>query len=609
MNGTHFLGATDWSEEALRTTLTSAQQDSTQKEISGPSGLLLPLRVEGETLGALVASGDISPTMRTVLRTMQSVITLSLEQALEKRGIARETLERYREINLLYDIGETIGATLDVEKIPTLVLQESSRIIRADAGAVLLVNHTTYRLEIRASYGADFSQAPLSEIAERLAQEVLTASQSQILGGLRIRTKPGDESAPISAILCTPLRTQDRQHGAILLLRCGDKPVFAASDEKLLIALASQAAIAIENAYLFANTKQQMNEIAAMKNYMDNIFASIASGVITTDIQDTIITLNRAAEHILAVSEEMARGQPYVKVLSDLGRVIAPLVNAARRHDAQTTGYEVEPELPQRGQVVLRLHISPLKDSMQTTNGVAIVIDDLTERRQLEQQVRQVRETFERYVAPRVVEQLLSDPSNVQLGGVRMEVTALFADIRGFTSYSEKVDPEILVEVLNRHLTLAADAILAEEGTLDKFMGDAVMAIFNAPLPQPDHVLRAVRTALTMQRTIAEMHAHLPADERLSFGIGITTDQAVIGNVGSATIHNYTAIGDSVNTAQRLQTHAKPGQILLNTTAYERVREHVIGRELGLVQLKGHSEPDRVFEVLGLTDEHKKSLD
>jgi len=181
-------------------------------------------------------------------------------------------------------------------------------------------------------------------------------------------------------------------------------------------------------------------------------------------------------------------------------------------------------------------------------------------------------------------------------------VTTLFADIRGFTSYSEKLEPEVTVDVLNRYLTLASEAILSEEGTLDKFYGDGVMALFNAPLSQPDHVLRAVRSALKIMDALNEIHQQMLPENRLAFGMGITTGPAVVGSIGSNTIKNYTAIGDSVSLASRLQSHAEPMQILLNVLAYERVRDHVVARELGYVQVKGHSEPDLVFEVLRLKE-------
>ncbi|MEE8392117.1 MAG: adenylate/guanylate cyclase domain-containing protein [Anaerolineae bacterium] len=334
---------------------------------------------------------------------------------------------------------------------------------------------------------------------------------------------------------------------------------------------------------------------------IDRVFANIASGVITTDAQDMVTSLNRAAEHILTVKEEETKGHLYVEALPGLGQVIAPLVNIVKQQSQQVTEHELKLELPHRGQVVLRLHISPLRND-DRPSGTAIILDDLTERRQLEQQVRQIRAAFERHVAPRVVEQVLSDPSSERLGGVRKDVTILFADVRDFVAFGEKVEPEFQIDMLNRHLTRAAEAVITEEGTLDKFMGDCMMAIFNAPLPQPDHTLRAVRTALAIQQTIAEMHTQIPPAERLSFGIGIATGYAIVGNIGSATLHNHTAIGDIVNLAYLLQAYAQPGQILLSAPAYERVKEDVVGQELGLVQLKGHSKPDLVIEVLGLRE-------
>lgn len=407
----------------------------------------------------------------------------------------------------------------------------------------------------------------------------------------------------MEAMLCAPLKTRERVLGLVLLGRLAGRPVFKAADEKLLLALAGQAAVAVENAYLFADVRRQRDEIAEMKNRMDNIFTSIASGVITIDVGSIVTVLNRAAERILGVRAEEAVGRPYTEALCEVGPQIAPLVEEIKRQGRQVVGYEVQPVLPQRGPVVLQFHLSPVKDGRDQTIGIAIVVDDLTERRRLEEQVYKVRRTFERYVAPQVVEQLLSDPSSVQLGGVRQEVTVLFADIRGFTAFSEKLAPEVLVQVLNQHLTLASEAIFAEKGTLDKFIGDAVVAIYNAPLPQPDHAVRAVRSALAMQRQIAALHADLPPQERLGFGIGIATGVAVVGNIGSPQLQNYTVVGDCINLASRLQAHAGPGQILLNQEAYEQTRSLVMAREVGYVQVRGRSEADLVYEVLGLREE------
>ena len=134
------------------------------------------------------------------------------------------------------------------------------------------------------------------------------------------------------------------------------------------------------------------------------------------------------------------------------------------------------------------------------------MLDDLTERKRLEAQ----RRLFERMVSPAVINQL--DPNSLQLGGKRVDLTVLFADIRGFTSYSEKISPEQLVSVLNRYLAAMAEAVLSQEGTIDKFLGDAIMAWFNAPIPQADHTLRAVKAALLLRETVEGLYKELPED-------------------------------------------------------------------------------------------------
>jgi len=213
---------------------------------------------------------------------------------------------------------------------------------------------------------------------------------------------------------------------------------------------------------------------------------------------------------------------------------------------------------------------------------------------------QQLRNLFEHYVSPRVVERLIASPQSAALGGARQAVTVLFADIRGFSPFVERTQPELLMQVLNRYMAAAATAVLAQDGTLDKFMGDAVMAIFNAPLPQPDHALRAAKAALCIQGSVADVHRELPESLRLQFGIGISSGEAVVGNIGAAQMMNYTAIGDCVNLAKRLQEAAHGGQILLDAKTYDLVRGCVQTQPLGAVELKGRATPEAVYDLLGL---------
>jgi len=571
--------------------------DRSRPSSAGPWDWTAPLTYGSSETGTLVAQGAgmAQPEAAAHLDFLLDTLAMLVERAVESRSLAQETLGRYREINLLYNIGQTIGASLDPDAIPNLVMAEATRIIPVQGGIVLLLDQDG-AWTMRSSFGAeDFGQG-VYQAARPLLREAITSADPHIWTDSQLE----DPSGAIASILEAPLKAHENLLGFVLLGRGPGEDIFTADDQKLLAALASQAAIAMENARLFADIKNQRDAIAAMKNYMDNIFASIASGVITTDTQDLVTLMNRSAERILGVPASATVGRPYIEALPEMGPKIVPLMDVVKHRDESLVGHEMEPVLPKRGPVVLRLNLSPLKDNHEETNGIAIVVDDLTERRQLEVQARRIRQTFEQYVVPHVVEQLLSDPESVRLGGARREITTLFADIRGFTAFSEKLEPETTVEVLNRYLTLASEAILSEEGTLDKFFGDGVMALFNAPLSQADHTLRAVRSALKLLDTLKDTYAELLPENRLAFGIGITAGYAVVGSIGSHTIKNYTAIGDCVSLASRLQTHAGPLQILLNTTAYDNVCNRVRARELGFIQVKGHSEPDLVFEVLGL---------
>jgi adenylate cyclase len=213
-----------------------------------------------------------------------------------------------------------------------------------------------------------------------------------------------------------------------------------------------------------------------------------------------------------------------------------------------------------------------------------------------------IKRAFTRYVAREVVEEILKNPEKLALTGERREVTVLFCDVRGFTPMSERMNPEEVVLLLNDFYNLMIETTFKHDGTLDKFLGDAVMAVFGAPMAHPDHSARAIRTALAMQEGIGglnERRAH-EGKEPITVGIGVSAGEAVAGTVGTEDRMEYTVIGDSVNLAARLESNAKPGQILISQRTYERVRDLVETRPLGRIRVKGKEEEVEVHEVLGL---------
>ncbi len=398
-----------------------------------------------------------------------------------------------------------------------------------------------------------------------------------------------------------PLHYEGKLIGFMMLGPRKSGDLYTSDDLDFLAAVAAQSTLALENARLFANLRHNLDQTMEMKNLMDNIFASIATGIITTDLDWCITLLNRAAENILGVDVSKVIGKSLAKAVPGFGADLTHAASNTLKGGESVVGTELNNQVPERGDLYLRLSVSPLRDAYLGTKGATLVFEDLTERHKLEAERELIRKTFGHVVAPRVRDRLLANPDNLQLDGAKQIVTALFADLSGFTSFSEKHNPEAVFSLLNQYLSLAAHAILEEEGTLDKFMGDAVMAIWNSPDPQPDHALRAARAALNIILRSKEIHRSLDDPEQhMMFRIGITTGPAVIGNVGTTELFNYTAIGDTVNLAQRLQASAKSGQILIEKTTYEIIAGHVIATQFEPITVKGREQAAEVYELKGL---------
>jgi adenylate cyclase len=210
-----------------------------------------------------------------------------------------------------------------------------------------------------------------------------------------------------------------------------------------------------------------------------------------------------------------------------------------------------------------------------------------------------IKHAFSRYVAREVVDEILKDPAQIAVTGDRREVTVLFCDIRGFTSMAETLAPEAVVELLNSFYELMIDITFKHDGTLDKFLGDGVMAVFGAPLYRPDHALMAARTGLAMQAGIRELNACRVAAGKspIAIGVGLNAGEVIAGTVGTDARMEYTVIGDSVNLASRLESSAGPGQVLVSAETYERLRGAIPGRPLGRFDVKGKEKWVDVWEI------------
>jgi adenylate cyclase len=214
---------------------------------------------------------------------------------------------------------------------------------------------------------------------------------------------------------------------------------------------------------------------------------------------------------------------------------------------------------------------------------------------------RKVSRIFSRYVSKDVYHQLLDNPSAAELGGKRALITVLFSDLRGFTSISEKLSPEAMIAQLNEYFSEMVKIVFQHQGTIDKFVGDMIMALFNAPLPDPEHADHAVQCGIAMNRKLDQMNEVWRQQGRpeLHCGVGINSGDMAVGNVGAETIRSYTVIGDNVNLGSRLESQCKEykAEIIISEFTRAQLKHDYPIQELGDVLVKGKSRPVKIFRV------------
>jgi adenylate cyclase len=484
---------------------------------------------------------------------------------------------------------------LDLPQVLNRVMDKIIEITGAERGYLVLRDEETGKLEFRVARNLDretlqkqsfqVSRTIVTRVAETGEPVVTTNAQADP----RFQAQESVVSYSLRSILCVPLRVKDQVIGVVYADNRIKAGLFGERELDLLAAFANQAAVAIDNARLFESVNNA-------RKLMDNILASITSGVITTDTLDKITLFNRAAERILSAQSRSCEGMIYTQAIPPLRPILDPLVDEVRKTDAAILDYEAEPSVPGRGKVSLSFNLSPLKDANDETQGIAIVLNDITERKRFERE----RGMVKRYLPAELVDRL-ADLQELRLGGTREVVTILFADIRGFTTYSENHAPEQVVEMINRYYAHVTRLIRENDGIVDKYEGDAVMAHFGTPLrPIRDHAWKAVLTAWKIQQTTLAYHQTIPEPDRLHFGIGINTGEAVAGNVGGEEQMDYTLIGDAVNLSRRLQENAGRGQILIGEQTYERIKDRTRVEKLDPLQVKGRQAYEQVFRVLDL---------
>ena len=553
--------------------------------------ILLPLFHKELFLGLLcVGNKFMGETYSNNDIKILEIISSHLTKALYNYELFKNVEEKKTELNLklleletLFDISIAISSVLDIDDLAEDVLWRSVGILNASKGVFLRLKNNTPILHTAATFNWT-KENPLISQNLKVFKDIQSSSQGIVLSEkdeTSLQQKLKEKN-----LIVSPLMAKNKILGYMVLCnkesRKGIEP-FNSVDLDLLTALSNQAAVAMENAKLF-------KEITKEKQFNESILGSIATGVVTINTLGEIDSINIAATKILNTKKKDIIGNHYMFVF-EKDETVMELITSSENKNKTVSDINI-PLTASSKDTVVNISVSPRVDPDGKMQGQVIAFEDITD-------VNRVKNTFKRYVSKQVVDEILDNDSKLNLGGEKRKVTVLFADIRGFTSMSEKMEPEVVVSTLNEYFSEMIDIVFKNNGTLDKIIGDELMVVYGAPISAKDDTTRAVQTASDMQEKLKEVNEEREKRKEplISVGIGINRGEVVSGNIGSREMMDYTVIGDTVNLAARLCSSAKPGQILVSDSVFTKTEKTFNYKKLEPLSLKGKRKRVSIFLV------------
>ncbi|MBX9609039.1 MAG: GAF domain-containing protein [Gammaproteobacteria bacterium] len=559
--------------------------------------LCVPLRTRaGDVIGVTEVlnkrSGDFTAADSALLQAFTTHTAIVIESA----QLAERARDSQREEARILEVTQAVSSELNIDKLLRKIIGIATDLLDAERSTLFLHDPVTDELWSRVAEG--LAEREIRIPAHRgIAGEVFTSREAVVIADAYADPRFNPEvdrhtGYRTRSILCVPvLNKHGIAVGVMQVLNRRGGP-FRPRDQRRLEMLAAQSAIALENARLF-------REVLDERNYSENVLRSLSDAVLTLDNGGNVVKVNEAAVKLLRVRAEQILGASTEKLF---GRGNPWLLASVRRVlEGRQPDLGVDQKLLtfDGASVAVNYHATPLADAAGAPLGCTVIIDDITEEKRM-------RATMARYMTAQVAEQVLAAGESV-LGGRSQNVTVLFSDIRGFTGIAEQLGAQETVSLLNEYFTEMVEIVFEHQGILDKYIGDAIMAVFGAPFASPRDADNAVKVAIRMQRALAGFNARRRAQGRaeLEVRIGINSGDVVAGNIGSARRMDYTVVGDGVNVAARLESANKQlgTRILISGSTREQLRDYYRLREIDLLQVSGKREPVPVFEVRGHGDD------
>ncbi len=539
--------------------------------------------------------GEFDDNDLQLLEAMTTQAALALTSGQREERSRAQAVKEMEFVDLVADI----TAEIDLDALLLRVMAEATAMLDAERSTLFLHDTRASELVARVAEGNDGVVEIRFPDSVGIAGTVFTSGETinipHAYADLRFNPSFDTQTGFFTrSILCVPLVNKAGfTIGATQALNKRGGP-FSAEDEQRLRAFTAQVAIALENAKLF-------DDVQRVKNYNDAVLESMTNGVITLDHEGSIVTCNAAGASILGSQEEWIVGRSVHELFERNPRILA-LVEDVMATDESGSLMDVDLQLGVGdGGDTVSVNVTGVPLRLEADDdGTILLLENISNE-------KRVRSTMARYMDPALADRLVRGDEDI-LGGTSAVATLLFTDIRGFTTLTEQLGPQATVSMLNEYFTLMVDCIQHEGGMLDKFIGDAIMAAFGLPQPEPDDADRAVRTAIAMIRSLNGWNVNRAADGKppIGMGVGINTDTVVVGNIGSPKRMDFTMIGDGVNLAARLESACKEysARILISDFTHQELKGVYRTREVDRVVVKGKTEPVGVHEVLDYhTDE------
>jgi adenylate cyclase len=547
----------------------------------------------------------------------------------------------------------SLEQSLDLEKTLQSVMEEARLLMQADRSTLWLIDEASgeFWSKVKSGDGKSLVELRIPSNTGIVGHVASTGEHLNIPDAYqdpRFNPEADKRTGYLTrTILCMPVFDSGGKLIAVTQLINKAQGTFNTSDEAFMRAFNIQAGIALENAKLF-------EDVLVEKQYQKDILQSLSDAVFSTDMEGRIVTINDAAMDLLGCPTEsdQARDLRHQWELALYHRPVwevIPLENLRfRLTDSLSTGarhyvpeqslkvalvsaadstcslaiqdsqkpklYHLWGETDDPAAVVPRAQVQPHERSINLTVnpltnpegrvlGGLLVLEDIS-------QEKRMKSTLYRYMTPGVAERVMALGEDTMMKGERKDVTVLFSDIRGYTTLTENLEADKVVEMLNAYFETMVEAVFNFEGTLDKFIGDALMAVFGAPLPLKNHAWAAIQSALDMRRRLQQfnqdrLETHQP---EIRIGIGISSGEVVSGNIGSQRKMEYTVIGDGVNLSSRLEGVTKEYgcDIVISEYTYRLCKDKIWVRELDRTQVKGKRNAVNLYELI---DQRKQPLD